>query len=266
MAELAYVGRYEREMPVSIARMIENALDWEHLPHLHAGSFESIALEAADDGGWRAATTLPGRPDLPLTLDLRLDPDRRGWVTRNFAGDRLASEIRSRAETLADRRIRVTVDFLVAGVAEDRREAAGAYYRALYAQLYDEDEAMMRERQRQLDLARAGDGAAATDLGPRDALRLPLATEFAGRSVRVVEADGELVAHDAVCPHMLGPLDGPVEQGAVTCPWHGYRFDLRTGRETGGRACRLRPGPQVVVGEDRRVRLVAPSSGIGDGA
>jgi nitrite reductase/ring-hydroxylating ferredoxin subunit len=35
-----------------------------------------------------------------------------------------------------------------------------------------------------------------------------------------------------VCPHFGGPLDdAPVDdRGIVTCPWHGYRFDVRTGR------------------------------------
>lgn len=34
-----YVGSYKRRMKVSIDRMYENALDWEHLPFPHNSSF-----------------------------------------------------------------------------------------------------------------------------------------------------------------------------------------------------------------------------------
>lgn len=38
-------------------------------------------------------------------------------------------------------------------------------------------------------------------------------------------------AHSAVCPHQLGPLqDSEIDAaGHLSCPWHGYRFDLSTG-------------------------------------
>jgi nitrite reductase/ring-hydroxylating ferredoxin subunit len=56
----------------------------------------------------------------------------------------------------------------------------------------------------------------------------------------VVELDGVRVRHATVCPHLGGPLDAtPVAGGCVRCPWHGYRFDLRTGRNLDGRALRL---------------------------
>ena len=42
--------------------------------------------------------------------------------------------------------------------------------------------------------------------------------------------DGEVVALDNVCPHAGGPLGlGDVEAGVVTCPLHGWQFDIRTG-------------------------------------
>ncbi len=41
------------------------------------------------------------------------------------------------------------------------------------------------------------------------------------------------IAH--ACPHAGGPLaDGLVADTCVTCPLHGWRFDLRTGRRNGG--------------------------------
>ena len=47
-------------------------------------------------------------------------------------------------------------------------------------------------------------------------------------------ADG-WAAIDHSCPHEGGPLaDGIVADACVTCPLHGWRFDLETGRRQGG--------------------------------
>ena len=44
---------------------------------------------------------------------------------------------------------------------------------------------------------------------------------------------GSFYAIGEVCTHAEGPLsEGDVEDGAVECPWHGSRFDLRTGEAT----------------------------------
>jgi nitrite reductase (NADH) small subunit len=51
---------------------------------------------------------------------------------------------------------------------------------------------------------------------------------------------GDVLALDGVCPHEGGPLGlGDVEAGCVTCPLHGWRFDLLTG------ACVGVPGERV---------------------
>jgi nitrite reductase (NADH) small subunit len=42
-------------------------------------------------------------------------------------------------------------------------------------------------------------------------------------------ADG-VAAIPAACPHNGGPIcDGELTGSTVSCPWHGYNFDLRTG-------------------------------------
>jgi nitrite reductase/ring-hydroxylating ferredoxin subunit len=59
-------------------------------------------------------------------------------------------------------------------------------------------------------------------------------------AMREVEVDGVRIRHATVCPHLGGPLDdAPMEDGCIRCPWHGYRFDLRTGRDAGGGTLRL---------------------------
>jgi len=40
----------------------------------------------------------------------------------------------------------------------------------------------------------------------------------------------DVYALQAFCPHLEAPLfQGSVAGGAVTCPWHRWRFDLRSG-------------------------------------
>jgi nitrite reductase/ring-hydroxylating ferredoxin subunit len=53
--------------------------------------------------------------------------------------------------------------------------------------------------------------------------------------VAVFNVDGELHAIENNCPHQGGPLaDGWLEGPLVTCPWHGWCFDVRTGKMTLG--------------------------------
>lgn len=44
------------------------------------------------------------------------------------------------------------------------------------------------------------------------------------------EKDGETFAIEGTCPHRAAPLgEGWCEHGTVSCPMHGWTFDLRTG-------------------------------------
>lgn len=51
------------------------------------------------------------------------------------------------------------------------------------------------------------------------------------REIAIFRKGAELFAVDANCPHRRGPLDGADINGyVITCPWHGWQFDLRTGK------------------------------------
>ncbi len=55
-----------------------------------------------------------------------------------------------------------------------------------------------------------------------------------GTDVLVVDADGELFAFQALCPHEAVPLESGVHDGcALTCLEHLWQFDLRTGAPMG---------------------------------
>ena len=54
------------------------------------------------------------------------------------------------------------------------------------------------------------------------------------KQVALVRQDGTLYALDGRCPHQGGPLgEGTVCDGALRCPWHGYDFDLKSGKGRG---------------------------------
>ncbi len=62
-----------------------------------------------------------------------------------------------------------------------------------------------------------------------------------GRQIVVITVEGRLFAFDDFCPHSGGPMHrGELEGFVLTCPLHGWRFDLeRQGEELHG----LRPLP-----------------------
>lgn len=56
------------------------------------------------------------------------------------------------------------------------------------------------------------------------------AYEVKGRVVAVFNDDGTYRAMDDMCPHMGASLStGFLEASEVTCPWHAWRFDIKTG-------------------------------------
>jgi phenylpropionate dioxygenase-like ring-hydroxylating dioxygenase large terminal subunit len=190
-------------------------LDWEHLPWLHRETFAAVRPLASGPEGWRAAVELHGGGD-PLVIDVALERSAGRYHTRTLEGPGTGTDIVTTLVPMGEERTQVRVAFLVPGVAPQAADAVGTVYRTLYAQLWDQDEAMMVRRQAMLD-------------GRLDA---------AWRSVTI---DGRVVRFLATCPHRGGPLDRvPVDDGCVTCPWHGYRFDLRTGRSADGHGLTLR--------------------------
>lgn len=52
-----------------------------------------------------------------------------------------------------------------------------------------------------------------------------------GVEVALIKHGGKFFALDNTCVHMGGPLgEGVLEDANVVCPWHGWRYDVRTGR------------------------------------
>lgn len=52
-----------------------------------------------------------------------------------------------------------------------------------------------------------------------------------GHSIALTRVDGAVCAFENKCPHLgLSLARGKIENGAITCPWHGSRFDICTGK------------------------------------
>jgi nitrite reductase/ring-hydroxylating ferredoxin subunit len=254
-------GTYCRELPVSIERLYENAIDWEHLPYLHRNSFAQV--ECADAGAWGFRARVwpqPYNERRSVVIELRLDHELRRWIATTLDGAGTGTEVWTHAFSLAVRRTLVVVDFFVPGVDEARRIEIGRFYTNLYARLYDEDVLMMSERQAQLDssLVLVMENTAPMVLGALAEVRarLPIVIDCGGRKFRIVESGGQLVAYSTVCPHRLGPLgESKVRDGIVECPWHGYRYDIRTRQCVSSANLSLAIPPRVRIDQDSRVIL-----------
>lgn len=85
----------------------------------------------------------------------------------------------------------------------------------------------------------------------RDFVTVARADELAPGEVRRVQAGEEEVALarigdefyavQSACLHLEGPLgDGRLEDHVLTCPWHGWQYDVRTGKNEFDLAIQLR--------------------------
>jgi nitrite reductase/ring-hydroxylating ferredoxin subunit len=72
--------------------------------------------------------------------------------------------------------------------------------------------------------------------------------KVAGIDVMVANLDGKLYAIANKCTHVGGPLGGGKLVGSVVqCPWHGSKFDVKTGAVVAGPAQKPEPTFQVKV-------------------
>jgi nitrite reductase (NADH) small subunit len=72
-----------------------------------------------------------------------------------------------------------------------------------------------------------------------------------GKTVAVANVAGKLFAINNVCLHRGGPLgQGELKQQIVTCPWHGWQYDVTNGKLITNPAVGVETYPVEVRGED----------------
>ena len=84
-----------------------------------------------------------------------------------------------------------------------------------------------------------------------------IGVELGGRSIALYKLDGEVFATDNICTHAYACLsDGWIDGGAIECPLHAARFDIRTGQVLDPPATEdVKAYPARIVGDDIEVRL-----------
>ncbi|HET6879083.1 MAG TPA: Rieske 2Fe-2S domain-containing protein [Pirellulales bacterium] len=77
-----------------------------------------------------------------------------------------------------------------------------------------------------------------------------------GQIVALFNVDGAFYAIDGVCPHQGGPLaKGCLEGTTVSCPWHGWQFDVVTGRHRSAKSVVQRCFKTRVAGDDVLIEM-----------
>ena len=79
------------------------------------------------------------------------------------------------------------------------------------------------------------------------------AVEVNGKSIALYNVNGTVFATDNTCLHQGGPLgEGMLEGDVVTCPWHMWDYNVRTGEKIGSPELKVsRYEVQVENGEIR---------------
>jgi nitrite reductase (NADH) small subunit len=73
--------------------------------------------------------------------------------------------------------------------------------------------------------------------------------------IAVAHLKGEFYATQGQCLHLKGPLgDGRLEGAVLTCPWHGWQYDVRTGLNEFDHAIQLQTYEVRVEGDEVQVR------------
>ena len=81
--------------------------------------------------------------------------------------------------------------------------------------------------------------------------------EFDGRVVALFNVCGQIHAIDGICAHAGGPLgEGELNGSVVTCPWHGWQFDVTNGQNV--RCSTLKQCVYQVKVENGEILLAQP--------
>ena len=78
-----------------------------------------------------------------------------------------------------------------------------------------------------------------------------------GQSIAIFDLGGAYYAIENTCPHRGGPLaEGEMGGEEVICPWHGARFNIKTGAVVAPPASQgVKSFPVRVTGDDVEVEI-----------
>lgn len=77
-----------------------------------------------------------------------------------------------------------------------------------------------------------------------------------GKTIALFKQDGKFHAIDNTCKHQGGPLgEGSLEGNVVTCPWHGWQYDISSGESKTAPGIKVIPYKVEVQGDDVMVEV-----------
>jgi nitrite reductase (NADH) small subunit len=83
----------------------------------------------------------------------------------------------------------------------------------------------------------------------------------AGQVIALAEVDGKYYAISNICLHRGGPLaQGPLNGKNLICPWHGWEYDVTTGKTTMNPNLGVASYPTEVRGDEVFVDVDEPFS------
>ena len=80
--------------------------------------------------------------------------------------------------------------------------------------------------------------------------------QAAGKAIALFNVEGTVCALDNICLHRGGPLgEGMLEGEVVTCPWHMWEYNVRTGEKVGESSIKVATYPVQIEGNDVKVAV-----------
>jgi NAD(P)H-dependent nitrite reductase small subunit len=80
--------------------------------------------------------------------------------------------------------------------------------------------------------------------------------EVNGKTIAVFNVNGQVYAIDNACLHHGGPLgEGILEGDVVTCPWHMWEYNVRSGEFVANPSIKVSTYPVQVEGNDIKVAV-----------
>ncbi len=80
--------------------------------------------------------------------------------------------------------------------------------------------------------------------------------EIEGTPIAIFNVRGKFYAMDNTCAHRGGPLgDGILDDNIVTCPWHGWQWDVMSGKSSFNPNVTLRTYAVEIDGTDIKISL-----------
>ncbi|MEE8125303.1 MAG: Rieske (2Fe-2S) protein [Nitrospirales bacterium] len=83
-----------------------------------------------------------------------------------------------------------------------------------------------------------------------------IVVEVGDKCLAVFKVDGGFHVLDNTCLHRGGPLgEGDVEGDTVTCPWHGWEYNVKTGLCVNNPSSHVKSYPTVVEQDEVKIEV-----------